>query len=44
MSTDEVTEYPEDQIACIWGSVISALICLLAAVTADVFTPANFGG
>ena len=44
MSTDEVTKQSADQIVCIWGSVISALICLLAAVAADVFTPANYGG
>jgi hypothetical protein len=44
MSTDEVTEQSADQIACIWGAVISALICLLAAVACDAFTPANYGG
>lgn len=44
MKPDEVTEQSKDWLACGAGVALIYLISLLAAIAADVFTPANYGG
>lgn len=42
MRPDEVTEQSLSNLAASVGVALTVCICLLAAVFADVFTPANF--
>lgn len=44
MKPDEVTEQSLSNLAASVGVALTVLICTLAAIAADVFTPANYGG
>lgn len=44
MKPDQVTEQSVSYLTFGIGCALTVLICLLAAVACDVFTPANFGG